>query len=89
MLSQNERRQLQAIERELAAEDPRLAIVLRTGRFGRYRWVPTAAWIFGVCCFVLGGFTGSLVLVASGMAFAATGLGLWYRGKLRRTKATE
>jgi Protein of unknown function (DUF3040) len=89
MLSQNERRQLQAIERELAAEDPRLAVTLRAGQFERYRWVFTVMWIFGAGCFVLGCFTGSLILVSSGIAFGATGLGFWYRRKACRAKAAE
>ena len=79
MLSQHERRQLDEIERGLAAQYPALATRLSGSLLGRYQWVLSAMWMFGLCCFVLGVVVNSGRLGLSGLAFLIAGLLLRHR----------
>jgi membrane-bound ClpP family serine protease len=79
MLSQHERRQLDAIERGLAAQYPALATRLSGSVLDRRRWALEAMWAFGLCCFVLGIVVNSGELGLSGLAFLIAGLLLRHR----------
>ena len=79
MLSQHERRQLDEIERGLNAQYPALATRLSGSLLDRYRWVLVAAWVFGLCCFVLGVVVNSGQLGLSGLGFLIAGLLLRHR----------
>jgi membrane-bound ClpP family serine protease len=79
MLSQHERRQLDAIERGLARQYPALATRLSGSVLDRHRWALEAMWVFGLCCFVLGIVVNSGELGLSGLAFLIAGLLLRHR----------
>lgn len=79
MLSQHERRQLDAIERGLAAQYPALATRLSGSVLDRYRWALEAMWVFGLGCFVLGIVVNSGELGMSGLALLIAGLLLRHR----------
>ncbi|AHH97914.1 DUF3040 domain-containing protein [Kutzneria albida] len=77
MLSQYERRQLEAIEQALTEEDPKLASALRRGVLHRYRWLILVSGVCGVCMLVLGIITGSATLGFAGFGIAVAGFGLY------------
>jgi len=79
MLSQHERRQLDEIERGLAAQYPALATRLSGSPLDRYRWALEVLWVFGLSCFVLGIVVNSGQLGLSGLAFLVAGLLLRHR----------
>jgi hypothetical protein len=67
MMTDEERRQLRQIERDLAADDPRLALLM-SGRRYRRRPTPPLAWIVpvdivAIAMLVLAVATGLLVLI--------------------------
>ncbi|GAA3433815.1 hypothetical protein GCM10018954_034190 [Kutzneria kofuensis] len=84
MLSQNERRQLEEIERRLANEDPQLASRLTLNWVVRHRWIVLATSILGAALFVLGCVCLSGTLAIWGFVMAAVGSGLLFRYRTRR-----
>jgi hypothetical protein len=84
MLSQNEQRQLDEIERRLANEDPRLASRLTLNWVMRHRWIVLATSILGVALFVLGCVCLSGTLVIWGSVMAVVGSVLLFRHRARR-----
>jgi hypothetical protein len=79
MLSQHERRQLEEIERGLAAQYPALGTRLGGSLLDRYRLALEVMWAFGLCCLVLGVVVNSGELGLSGLAFLIAGLLLRHR----------
>jgi hypothetical protein len=81
MLSDRERRQLADIERELVADDRRLAASLRAGRTrpGRAprRWLERALIGFGVLLLVVALLTSVASLFLQGLLFAGAGVLRW------------
>lgn len=80
MMTDEERRQLRLIERELAASDPRLALLMSAGRYRR-RPGPRLAWlvladVLAVVMIALAVATGLfvLILVSSLVTVLATSL---------------
>jgi Protein of unknown function (DUF3040) len=89
MLSQNERRQLEEIERRLRNEDPRLANRLTLNWVVRHRWLVLATGILGVALFVLGCVCASGTLAIWGFVMAAVSGTLLYRHRDRRRSRGE
>lgn len=86
MLSQNERRQLDEIERRLRNDDPRLANRLALNWVVRHRWMVLATGILGTVLFVLGCVCASGTLAVWGFVMAAVGVGLLVRHRIRRRR---
>ncbi|HTI20407.1 MAG TPA: DUF3040 domain-containing protein [Kutzneria sp.] len=84
MLSQNERRQLEEIERRLRNEDPRLANRLTLNWVVRHRWIVLATGILGAALFVLGCVCASGTLAIWGFVMAAVAGTLLFRHRTRR-----
>jgi uncharacterized membrane protein len=84
MLSQNERRQLEEIERRLANEDPQLANRLTLNWVVRHRWIVLATSILGGALFVLGCVCLSGTLAIWGFVMAVVGSVLLFRHRARR-----
>ncbi|EWM11296.1 DUF3040 domain-containing protein [Kutzneria sp. 744] len=84
MLSQNERRQLEEIERRLANDDPRLASRLSLDWVARHRWLVLATGTLGLALFVLGCVCLSGTLAIWGFVMAAVSSVLLYRHRARR-----
>ena len=80
MMTDEERRQLRLIERDLAASDPRLALLMSAGRYRR-RPGPRLAWlipvdILTVAMVVLAAATGLLVLIFASSLMTVLALSL-------------
>lgn len=91
MLSHEDRRQLEAIERNLASEDPDLAHKLTSWRPRTWRWESVAAALLLVCA-LLGAAAG--LLVSSLVIFVVAGVApfvgaLWMRNTGRRSGRTS
>jgi uncharacterized membrane protein len=86
MLSQNERRQLEEIERRLANEDPQLANRLTLDWVVRHRWIVLATSILGCALFVLGCVCQSGTLAIWGFVMAVVGSVLLFRHRARRRR---
>jgi uncharacterized membrane protein len=84
MLSQNERRQLEEIERRLRNDDPRLANRLSVHWVVRNRWLVLSTGILGLALFVLGCVCASGTLAIWGFVMAAVGSGLLIKHRTRR-----
>ena len=84
MLSQNERRQLEEIERRLRNDDPRLANRLSVHWVVRNRWLVLSTGILGLALFVLGCVCASGTLAIWGFVMAAVSSVLLYRHRARR-----
>lgn len=97
MLSERERRALEEIEREVAAEDPRLAASLRTSRreaaYSQDRWPYTAAvvaaWALVVSCLLLG--LPAAMFGAAALAMLAVAVRQWQfpAPRIRPAEPTE
>ena len=79
MLSERERRTLDAIERHLSESDPELARLFARGVPRRSRFsMPTFLLVTGVLLMVLGRMLVTASVAVTGIVFAVTALGLSY-----------